>query len=86
MVAVALGDPSVVAGMAGHSVVAERTGNFLVAEMAGHFPMTYRVALAPVEVPPARSLAAASVPMPLAYLRPRMMTMKKRSCDSWMWA
>ena len=62
----------------------------VVVEVAGHFvvadPMTDRVALVPVEVPPVWSLAAVSVPMPLVHRRRRMMrklmTMKKRGGDS----
>ena len=73
----------VVVGMIGNCVV-------VVVEVAGHFvvadPMTDRVALVPVEVPPVWSLAVASMLMPLVHRRPMMMrklmTMKKRGGDS----
>ena len=95
--AVALVDPSVVTGRLEeydffsvvavvHSVVAEMTGHLLEVVVVGRSPMTYRVALVPVVVPPVRALEAASVLLLLALLRPRMMrkflTLKKRSCDS----
>ena len=80
--AVALGDPSVVAVMAGHCVFAEVAVHspmayLVLPEWAGHYPMTYRASLA-------RSMAAVCVPRLLAHRCPRMIRnmMKKRNCGA----